>query len=276
LLLPALRALALPALAFAHVMASAACGELVRIETHERSQTAYALAYPPDRTMLRGTLVLLAGGEGHLKLGDDACPRALMGNSLVRSVARFHAAGFVTALVDAPSDHHGEEGLAGFRTSEAHAQDLGKIIIDLRARTRLPIWVVGTSRGSISAANVAARLVPPAAPDGVVLTSALMQGSHARKPWVAQTVFDLPLSAIKVPALVMGHAQDQCLRSPPGQINRLAQALGSARKQVITLTGGVAPSGPTSLADCEGRSPHGFLGVEAEMVEAIARFIGTN
>jgi len=272
-----LRAFALTCgLALAHAMALAGCGELLKVASHEGTQTAYALAYPQDRAASRGSLVLLAGGEGHIKLGDDACPRALKGNSLVRSVQRFHAAGFVTALVDAPSDHHGLDGLAGFRVTEAHAKDLGAVIADLRARTQLPVWVVGTSRGSISAANAAARLTGPSAPDGVVLTSALMAGSPGKKPWATQSVFDLPLSSIKLPTLIMGHAQDRCLRSPPGEMNRLAQALGSTRKQVVTLSGGTVPAGPASLADCEGRSPHGFEGVEAEMVEAISRFIGGN
>jgi hypothetical protein len=42
----------------------------------------------------------------------------------------------------------------------------------LRMRTQGAVWLVGTSRGSISALNAAARLSGPSAPDGIVLTSA--------------------------------------------------------------------------------------------------------
>ena len=45
-----------------------------------------------------GTLVLLAGGGGHLNLDAAGCPRALKGNFLVRSLTHFHSAGFATAL----------------------------------------------------------------------------------------------------------------------------------------------------------------------------------
>lgn len=195
----------------------AGCGEVVTIATHGRTTTRYALTYPSGTAAPAGriALVLLAGGGGHLDLDDTGCARALTGNSLVRLLPHFHGAGFVTALVDAPSDHPGEDGLAGFRVAAEHAEDLGRVIAAVRARTKAPVWLVGTSRGAISAVNAAARLAGPAASDGLVLTSALMSGfSGGRKPWVAHTVFDLPLEAIRMPVLVVGHAADTCIRSP--------------------------------------------------------------
>ncbi len=100
------------------------------------------------------------------RLDAKGCARKLEGNSLVRSRDLFHAAGFVTALVDAPSDHRGEDGLGGFRLSAQHADDIGKVIAEVRARTSLPVWLVGTSRGAISAANAASRLTGPPRPTG--------------------------------------------------------------------------------------------------------------
>jgi len=76
------------------------------------------------------------------------------------------------------SGNTGEDGLAGFRTAPEHADDLGKVIADVRARTKAPVWLVGTSRGAISAANAASRLSGPPAPDGLVLISALMSGGR--------------------------------------------------------------------------------------------------
>ena len=58
-----------------------------------------------------------------------------------------------TALVDAPSDYPGEEGLGGFRLAPAHAEDLGKLIEDVRARVKAPVWLAGHSRGTVSVAN---------------------------------------------------------------------------------------------------------------------------
>ena len=247
------------------------CGEVVTIPTHGNTTTRYAFASPPGAKV---ALVLLAGGGGHLDLDDKGCQRALAGNSLVRSIPHFHAAGFATALVDAPSDYPGDDGLGGFRIAAAHAEDLGKVITDVRKRTQASIWLAGTSRGTISATNAAAHLSGPAAPDGLVLTSTLMFGSRGQKSWVSQSVFDNPLEAIRIPVLVVGHAEDKCLRSPPDQMNRIIARTNGTREQVVMVTGGPGLSGPPSLAACEGRAPHGYADQEAEVAAGIARFIG--
>ncbi|MGH8618164.1 MAG: hypothetical protein ACREUW_10770 [Burkholderiales bacterium] len=137
------------------------------------------------------------------------------------------------------------------------------------------MWVVGTSRGAISAVNAASRLTGPAAPDGVVVTSALMAGQPgARIPWVAQSVFDLPLEAVKVPVLVVGHAADTCVRSPPNLMEKITARTNSAREQVVTVMGGPGSSTVSSaLEACEGRSPHGYFEQDAEVAAGIVRFV---
>lgn len=251
------------------------CGELVTIDTHDGTRTHYAFAHAasPARGN-RVALVLLAGGAGHLRLDEQACPQSLKGNSLVRSLPLLQAAGFATALVDAPSDHQGEDGLAGFRASATHAQDLGRIIADVRRRTGARVWLIGTSRGAISAANAASRLSGPTAPDGLVLTSPVTSGNPTgSKPWVAQTVFDLPLESIRMPVLVIGHVQDKCLRSPATQNERITARTEGVREQLVMVDGGPGRAGLSAVEACEGRSPHGFLEQEAEVAEGIVRFI---
>ena len=255
----------------------ARCGEVITVDTHDSSTTRYSLAQPTqtnsyDRPI---ALVLLAGGSGYVNLDDAGCPRALRGNSLVRSIPHFRAAGFFTALVDAPSTHHGVDGLEGFRTHARHAEDLGKVIADLQARTKASVWLSGTSRGSISAVNAASRLSGAAAPAGVVLTSAVTAGqSGARKAWVAQSVFDLKLEAITVPLLVVGHAADNCIRSPAKLMANITARTNSAREEVVTVTGSPGSAiGEWLTEACEGRSPHGFIGQEAEVASGIARFV---
>jgi len=253
------------------------CGEVVTIRTHGETTTRYALAQPGgvDGGRERIALVLFAGGGGHVDLDARGCAREMKGNALVRTQALFRAAGFVTALVDAPSDHHGDAGLGGFRISPQHAEDLGKVIADVRARTKAPVWLVGSSRGTISAANAAARLTGPAAPDGLVLTSAVTSPARNPKlPWVAQSVFDLPLESIRVPLLVLGHEADQCIRTPAGLMDRIVARTNGAREELVTMTGGPGSrAGGAGVDACEGRSPHGFVEQEQEMVDAIVRFI---
>jgi len=261
---------------FAQSRPAGDCGEVVTIPTLDRTTTRYAFTRPAAPQGETIAVVLLPGGGGHLDLDSKGCPRALKGNSLVRSIPVFNELGLAAALIDSPSDLAGEDGLAGFRSSTKHAEDLGRVIEDVRARTKGPVWVIGTSRGTISAANVASRPAGPAAPDGVVLTSALTVGSQSRqRPWLSQTVFDLSLEKIRVPVLVVGHAADTCLRSPATMMTRVADQTNGVRKQVVTVTGGPGlPAGSQSSIDaCVGRSPHGFIEQEAEVAAGIARFI---
>lgn len=265
------RVLAGAVLLCAATASRAACGEVVTIVTHDGTTTRYSLARPGVSNP--PALVLLVGGGGYLDLDDAGCPREMKGNSLVRMAPLFRDAGFVTALVDSSSDFRGDDGLVDFRTSRKHADDLGKIIADVRARTKGPVWLVGTSRGTISAANAAARLSGEAAPDGVVLTSAVTSPDpRARKAFVRQSVFDADLSQLRMPLLIVGHAADACMRSPASLMGDVMSRVRSDRKEAVTVTGG--PGRPQGKADvCEGRSPHGFADQEKEVVAGIARFV---
>ena len=252
--------------------AATGCGEVVRLPAHEGTTQSASLAAPPNAW---GGVVLLAGGSGVIDLDDQGCVQGLKGNSLVRGAPFLRSAGLVTILLDAPSDHHGEgDGLGGFRTDPRHAEDIGRVVAEVRRRVTGPVWLVGTSRGTISAANAASRLMGAARPDGVVLTSVLTVGNpRGQKSWVAQTVFDLPLEAVTIPALLVGHANDTCLRTPHELMAKVAGRIAAERKQVVTVTGGPGGRGVSGTEACEGRSPHGFVGQEDEVLAGIVRFI---
>lgn len=255
---------------------ASACGEVVAVGTHGGTTTRYSIASAKGASpgQPRVALVLLPGGGGRLNLDEKGCPRALRGNSLVRSAPHFHAAGFITALVDAPSNYTGDEGLGAFRVATQHANDLGRVVADVRERIGAAVWVVGTSRGAISAVNAAARLSGPALPDGLVLTSPVTVGTaSARVAWAAHSVFDLPLEAIRLPVLVIGHAADTCFRSPAKLNGRIVEKTNGVREQVVLVSGGPGGAGASDLSACEGRTPHGFLEQEAEVAAGIARFI---
>jgi hypothetical protein len=247
-----------------------ACGELIELAGQGNSKLAYSLHRPEKASAV---LVLLPGGAGFADLDKTGCARKLKGNSLVRTRDLFHAQGFATALVDAPSNYRGEDGLGGFRISPQHAEDLGKIIADLRQRTKLPVWIIGTSRGTISAVNAASRLAGEQAPDGLVLTSPLTSGNPGgRKAWVAHTVFSLDLTAIKIPVLVVAHAADACIRTPPSLAASILARTNGSREQAVMVRGAATKSSPNVDA-CEGRTPHGFIGQEQEVTDGIIRFI---
>ncbi|MBM3538231.1 MAG: hypothetical protein FJX55_10410 [Alphaproteobacteria bacterium] len=261
------------AAARAEAQPGSACGE-PRVLESRGATTRYVISPLPAQEAPPAVLMLI-GGSGKINLDDKGCPRFQTGNSLMRMRMPLRAAGFVVVLVDVPSDHTGEDGLGGFRNQPAHAEDLGKIIQDVRARTRGAVWVMGHSRGTISAANAAARLSGPAAPDGTMLLSSMLVGdSRARKVWAAQTVFDVPLEAIRKPLLVLGHAADSCPRSPPSLGASVAKRAAGAPVQTVTMTGGtVAPGRPPALPACEVGEPHDFVGQEAELTAGLMRFM---
>lgn len=152
------------------------CGEVFTIPTHNGTTTKYAVS---KTTGSAGVVIaILPGGGGFADLDTGECARELQGNSLVQAQQYFHDLGFITALIDAPSDHQAGDGLAGFRIDPAHAADIGAVIVDLRKLMGLPVWLAGTSRVSISAVNAASRLTGDAAPDGLVLTSSVVQGNE--------------------------------------------------------------------------------------------------
>jgi alpha-beta hydrolase superfamily lysophospholipase len=161
--------------------------------------------------------------------------------------------------------------VGGFRSGADHAKDLAAVIADVRRRVpRKPVWLVGTSRGSISAANVAARLQGEQGPDGVVLTSSVTRNAMAGPSASRDAVFDVDLDAIRVPALVVSHRGDACDYSSPAEQPRIVSKMSNApRKELLMFQGGDPPRGDP----CEPYAAHGFIGIEDEVVGAIADWI---
>lgn len=252
------------------------CAEALTIEGHGGTTTRYAFAEARGGSSeQRMALVMLIGGSGVIDLDDKGCPQRLNRNSLVRMSPLLRDGGVATVLVDAPSDLRGDEGLGGFRVGAGHAQDLGRVIAAVRARTQGKVWIAGHSRGTISAANAAARLTGPSAPDGVVLMSPMLVGdAKARKSWVAQTVLSVDLEDVKAPLLVVGHAADNCVRSPAALMGNITAKTPGARRQLFAVTGGpIAPGRPPGVAACEVGEPHDFVDQEAEVAAGILRFM---
>jgi pimeloyl-ACP methyl ester carboxylesterase len=259
-------------------IAAEGCGEAVMLTTRGGTTMRYSFAPATPAPGGPVTLVMLVGGGGYLDIDDGGCPRLLSRNVLVRMRTILNEAGVATALVDTPFDLRTDEEFGVYRIAADHAQDIGKVIEELRARTKGPVWIAGHSRGSISAANAAARLTGPAAPNGVTLLSAMYTGdAKARRAWAAHTVFFADLDAIKIPVLVIGHTADNCVRSPADQMKNVIAKTNGVRQQTVTVTGGpLAPGRSPSLAACEVREPHDFTEQEAEVAAGVARFMRGN
>jgi pimeloyl-ACP methyl ester carboxylesterase len=220
---------------------------------------SFLLVRPPGPPA--ASVVLFAGGHGRLGLGGGRLE--LAGNFLVRNRRRFAAHGLLVAVLDTPSDR--PAGLDGFRTSAAHAEDVRAVVAALRREAPVPVWLIGTSMGTVSAASAAARLGPDGA-DGLVLSSTVTRQGRERP----ESVGDVRLQDVRVPTLVVHHRDDLCRSTPYADTTALLRDLARApRRELLTFQGGDPPrSGP-----CEARAAHGFLGLDAEVVGAIVRWI---
>ena len=212
------------------------------------------------------TAVLLAGGNGWLNLSPEGGIRGLGGNFLVRSRDLFVAQGLAVAVLDAPSDRQTGMALDGFRTSDEHVADLKATIAWLREEIKVPVWLVGTSRGTETAAYVATRLARAAGgPDGIVLSSSMLRDPRGRP------VTAMDLEKIAVPALVVHHKDDGCWACDFQFAPELLRKLSAVpRKELLAFEGGISTGNP-----CGARAYHGFNGIEREVVEKISTWMKT-
>lgn len=256
--------LAMTGLAFFYLVGAhtALASEEIRTIATRPDVTETVLLIKPEQPPV-ADLVMFVGNGGDIGL-DKQWPVGRRGkNFLFRSADLFVKAGFLVAVLDAPSDSSG--GLWNRRTSQDHAEDVAALIALLRREAPAPVWLVGTSMGTLSAANAAARLTA-GGPDGVVLTSSVTQPSRRS----AETLFSASLENIKVPLLVVSHDNDSCPSSPPWAAETIAERAAQAPKhQVLSFKGGK----PAESDPCEALSAHGYFGIEAEVVAAIADWV---
>jgi dienelactone hydrolase len=215
----------------------------------------------------KAAVVLFAGGHGGLQITQSGELAWGKGNFLVRTRQQFAENGLSVAVVDAPSDRQYDPFLSSFRQRPEHAEDIKAVIAWLRKQNNLPVWLVGTSRGTQSAAYITTRLsVKDGGPDGLVLTSTILTDNKGRP------VPEMPLEAIHVPVLVVHHKQDGCKLCSYNDIPRLMEKLTAApKKELLAFTGGENRGDP-----CEARAYHGFNGIEKDVVAKIAEWIRKN
>lgn len=218
----------------------------------------------------QASVVLIAGGHGGLQLSAKGDMRWGAGNFVVRTRALFAGAGLAVAVVDAPSDRQTPPFLSGFRQTPAHVADLKALMQWLRARHPVPVWVVGTSMGTLSAAYLANALpLQEGGPDGVVLTSSVLVAADAKG---LRPLLEMPLQNIAVPVLVVHHVQDGCKSCPYNQAAALLDQLSAApQKELITMEGGASRGDP-----CFEWAHHGFNGIEAETVNRITGWMAAH
>lgn len=203
--------------------------------------------------------IVYPGGWGTLNLRMvNGEAKFAPGNFLIRTRRDFIRNGIWPFLVDVPNDEptgvHDE-----YRRSERQVADTRAVIAEVRRRAPgLPIFILTTSRSTLSGAHLGRSLGPDEVA-GIVLSSTMIVPGHN---WESLASFDF--RTVKVPLLFVQHRADLCQATLYPNLARAAQGL-----TLISVSGGK----PAESAPCEPFSAHGYFGVEAQTVDAIAAWM---
>jgi hypothetical protein len=188
----------------------------------------------------RGSVILLPGGDGAIRAGDNGDIQGLRGNQLVRTRHAYAARGLAVLVADAGTDL--------------------KSAVDYMAAIRRPVTVIGTSRGTLRAAEGIAR---GARPDALVLTSGFLSPDSGSGSNV-MSILGAPTALPRT--LVIHHRQDGCRATLPAGVDPFIK-WSAGRARVSWLIGGVEEGDP-----CQARGHHGFNGLDGQVVALAAGF----
>jgi hypothetical protein len=275
---PASKSIVASVIALAAAVSTSSCASAAELITISSSLSVFndPLQPPAATPAAFASVLLIPGGDGVLALDAQGNVRQLEGNFLVRSAYRFLKIGLNVAMWDPPG------GLNGVRLTEAHARNVASAIAAVRTRwPNQKVWLVGTSNGTISAFNLAARTslnaVPPSPPfadkpDGIVLTSPIVQNGTAGET-VMLTTPSYDVAKLKIPVLVVSHKADPCVASDPTLAKKFSALLLSPVSKFYLATGAMPAA---AQVPCDAFSFHGFHGIEDLIVKYAAVFIKSN
>jgi hypothetical protein len=236
----------------------ALAGQEIRILETRSNVTLKILLLRPEKNSGQ-VLVMLPGGKGAKHFGEKNGTIQFGKNFLVRTAPDFVGKGLAVAVVDTPSDQ--KLGMDdSFRVSSSHRDDIDKVILFLVGQGYESIFLVGTSRGTISAAYLGAVLQRKQI-KGLVLTSTMSYAKYLA--WTS-------LEKTTCPVLLIHHLNDGCaITSYADALTLKEKYSNSPRVDFITMEGGLS-----SQSDpCGPLSSHGFLGIEDKVVQAIHDWI---
>ena len=188
----------------------------------------------------RASVILMPGGNGAIRAGDQGDIHGLTLNQLVRTRHAYAARGLAVLVVDAGTD-------------------LGSAI-EYMAAIKRPVTVIGTSNGVLRAAKGIAR---GARPDALVLTS----GALSRDSGGSEYVMAILGSPASLPhTLVIHHSADACRATLPAGVDPFIK-WSAGRARVAWISGGKEEGDP-----CEPFGHHGFNGQDGEVVGLAAGF----
>lgn len=245
----------LPAAIFPARFASA--GERVQVNSLRPGVRINVFWHPAGQA--HATVLMFPGGDGGFGKVQSGWPTSE--NFLVRSAPLWAQEGLNVALFGRPSDMAQLSPEA--RISDAHLQDIQATINWIKTQSSAPIWLVGTSMGTISTTAALVKLDDPKIAGGVLTSSIVSFKTTGAVPKQA-------LDAIKRPVLVYHHQNDACQLCQPHEVPGILAGLKNAPiKKLMMVSGGSNPSGPV----CQALHWHGFIGMEPQAVADMSGWI---
>jgi hypothetical protein len=206
----------------------------------------------------RGIIVMLPGGAGDVGIGSSG-DLAHGKNFVVRTQDLWLAHGYAVLIPDAMDG----QNMRGLRSSSEYAEIIRNLVSLGHSEVPGPVFLLGTSQGSIAAMNGAAHLSKDEIA-GVVLTESVSRQSKS-----GETVFDAFPERVTAPALIIANRDSACRVAPAEDAPRIAAAMTKASEvKVLYVDGGVKLS-----TDCGSQSPHGYWGIEDTVVNKIVAWL---
>lgn len=206
----------------------------------------------------RGVLIMFPGGTGEVGIARDGSVRQGE-NFVVRTRGLWARRGYEVVVVDAL----GHKSMRGIRSSLWYADVTREIVAYVHSLSGANVWIMGTSQGSI-AAMLAASTARPGIVSGVILTESVSVLGHSK-----ETVFDAHPESVEIPALIVANRKDECWVAPPDHAEDIAKAMSRAVTAVLFVDGGMS----ASANPCSSRTPHGYWGMDEEVVQRIDRWM---
>ncbi len=202
---------------------------------------------------------MLQGGAGDIGI-DVEGDLSHENNFVVRTRALWRDQGYVVIIPDALNG----QNMRGLRKSPAYAQVVTTLVKYAHEQTPGPVFLLGTSQGSIAAMNGAANLAAPALA-GVVLTESVSRDSISH-----ETVFDAFPDKVTVPTLIVANRTSACDVAPAEDASLIKAAMTHAVEvEILYVQGGES----RSSNPCASKSPHGYLGIESQVVTKIGAWL---
>lgn len=194
-------------------------------------------------------LLLIPGGNAGTGELVNGIPSSL--NFLVRSREDFQAAGLNTFILFRAKSVAPGPMSTTYRNTKEHLAEIRALFNHIVSSTEGPIFLVGTSMGTISATQGAINLDHPRL-KGLLLTASVTKVAPGN-------LATQNLKGIKMPVMMVHHESDQCFACVPKEAKELSNGFVSASSTEFFMVSG---GGPAVGDPCQNQHWHGFIGIE--------------